>query len=280
MTATSGEIRASFPAITGLIGKTVVVKYGGSAMEREETREGVCREVASLHQLGIKIVVVHGGGSEISRMMERVGLKPIFLDGLRVTDSEGMRITEMVLSGTINSDLVSRITRSGAPAIGMSGRDAHLLKGLRLKGKAGEDLGNTGEVTTVAANSIIAILDGGFVPVVSPVAETMDGEPLNVNADYAAAALAGALSAEACIFLTDVPGIKKNGEIIPTLSRLESKRWIEDGTIYGGMIPKVECALRALKEGARRAVICDAARPFVISATLCGDALSGTSITP
>jgi acetylglutamate kinase len=249
-------------------------------MEREETRACVCREVASLHHLGIKIVVVHGGGKEISSMMERVGLKPLFIDGLRVTDDDGMRITEMVLSGTINSDLVSRITRSGAPAIGMSGRDAHLLTGLPLKGKLGEDLGNTGEVTTVQPDSILTVLNGGFVPVVSPVAETVDGKPLNVNADYAAAALAGALSVEACIFLTDVAGVKRNGEITPTLSRLESERWIGDGTIHGGMIPKVECALQALKGGARRSLICDAARPLVISATLFGATLSGTCITP
>lgn len=275
----ASTIVASYPTLSQLRGETVLVKYGGAAMEDERTRHLVCEEVAALHTLGIKVVVVHGGGKEISRMMERVGLIPHFIDGLRVTDPEAMKITEMVLSGTINSDLVSRITRLGAPALGLSGRDARLIEAKKLKGKNGEDLGQTGEVSSTNTAPIMAALAGSFVPVVSPVGETNTGEALNLNADYAAAALAGALHVSTCIFLTDVPGVKKNGEVQPSLSHSEIQHLISDGTISGGMIPKVQCALSALEAGCQRAVICEASRPLIISAALTGTAASGTTIS-
>jgi acetylglutamate kinase len=276
---TASTITVSYPKVAELCGKTVLVKYGGAAMEDENTRHLVCQEVAALHSLGIQVVVVHGGGKEISRMMERVGLIPHFIDGLRVTDPEAMKITEMVLSGTINSDLASRITRSGAPALGLSGRDAHLLRAKRLKGNNGEDLGQTGEVAATNTASIIAALNNAFVPVISPVGEADSGEPLNLNADYAAAAIAGALRVETCIFLTDVAGVKKNGEVQSSLTHAEIENLISDGTISGGMIPKVQCALRALQAGCERVVICEASRPLIISAALVGSAASGTTIS-
>ena len=274
----ASTISASYPKIIDLRGMTVLVKYGGAAMENEQTRHLVCEEVAALSSLGIKIAVVHGGGKEISRMMERVGLIPHFIDGLRVTDPEAMKITEMVLSGTINSDLVSRITRSGAPAMGLSGRDARLLEAQRLTGKNGADLGQTGEVVATNTAPIMAALAGALVPVISPVGETSDGEPLNLNADYAAAAIAGALKVESCVFLTDVPGVKRNGEVQQSLSHADIEALIADGTISGGMIPKVQCALRALEAGCVRSIICDASRPLIISAALVGNQASGTTI--
>ncbi len=275
----SSTITASYPNIGQLSGATVLVKYGGAAMEHENTRHLVCQEVAALHALGIKIVIVHGGGKEISRMMERVGLIPQFIDGLRVTDFEAMKITEMVLSGTINSDLVSRITRSGAPALGLSGRDARLIEAKKLRGRNGEDLGHTGEVSSTNVAPVMMGLDRGFVPVISPVGETVDGEPLNLNADYAAAAIAGALNVEACVFLTDVAGVRKDGSVQPFLSRTQIDQLIAEGTITGGMIPKVQCALRALEAGCARAVICDAARPLIITSALTGSEGSGTTIS-
>ena len=275
----SSTITASYPNIGQLSGATVLVKYGGAAMEHENTRPLVCQEVAALHALGVKIVVVHGGGKEISRMMERVGLIPHFIDGLRVTDFEAMKITEMVLSGTINSDLVSRITRSGAPALGLSGRDARLIEAKKLRGRNGEDLGQTGEVSSTNIAPVMMGLDRGFVPVISPVGETVDGEPLNLNADYAAAAIAGALNVEACVFLTDVAGVRKDGSVQPLLSRTQIDQLISEGTITGGMIPKVQCALRALEAGCARAVICDAARPLIITSALTGSEGSGTTIS-
>lgn len=278
-TQTATTISTSYPKIRDLAGKTVLVKYGGAAMEDEHTRHLVCQEVAALNELSIPVVVVHGGGKEISRMMERVGLVPQFIDGLRVTDPEAMKITEMVLSGSINSDLVSRITRSGAPALGLSGRDARLIEAKKLKGKDGADLGQTGEVVSTNTAPILTALRAGFVPVVSPVGETVDGEPLNLNADYAAAAIAGALNAESCVFLTDVAGVKKNGEVQSSLSHEEIERLIAEAVITGGMIPKVQCALRALEAGCTRAVICDASRPLIISSALTGSEASGTTIS-
>lgn len=272
-------ILASYPKIQGFKEKTVLVKYGGAAMEIESTRHLVCQEVAALSNLGVKVVVVHGGGKEISRMMERVGLIPHFIDGLRVTDPEAMKITEMVLSGTINSDLVSRITRSGAHALGLTGRDARLIEAQRLKGKNGEDLGQTGEVASTNIAPIRAALQGGFIPVISPVGETDQGEPLNLNADYAAAAIAGALGVESCVFLTDVAGVKKDGEVQSSLTHAQIDHLIAEGTITGGMIPKVQCALRALEAGCARAIICEASRPIIITSAITGSEASGTTIS-
>jgi acetylglutamate kinase len=247
-------------------------------MEREEVRSAVCSEVALLAQLGLQVTVVHGGGKEISRLLERLGLTPSFIDGLRVTDAEAMVATEMVLSGLVNKDLVSRITRDGAPALGISGRDAHLLEASPLRGSNGADLGLTGEVRSVQTRPLEAILHAGFVPVVSPVGETSEGHPLNLNADYAAAALAGALKVEKCIFLTDVPGVKQNGAVLPRLCPTEVEAFIADGTISGGMIPKVQCAIRALRAGCPSAVICDAGRPWVVASAIVGAHDGGTNL--
>ncbi len=246
----------------------IVIKYGGAAMERDEVRQAVCQEISDLCRQGIKIVVVHGGGKEISRLLERLGMPARFIDGLRVTDPETMRITEMVLSGLINKDLVSRITRAGAPALGFSGRDAHMLEGIPMKGARGEDLGLTGEVSRVNTQPIMAALHANLIPVISPVGESEKGSALNLNADYAAAAIAGALRAKTCIFLTDVSGVKKDGAVLPQLSPEEVRTLIADGTISGGMIPKVQCALRALSAGCARARICDASTPSIIHLSL------------
>lgn len=267
-------------SISDFIGKRILVKYGGAAMEDPATRQAVCAEVAELHRQGVKVIVVHGGGKEISRMMERVGLTPHFINGLRVTDESAMAITEMVLSGAINSDLSSRITRAGAAAIGLSGRDAHMIQAVPLRGKNGEEMGQTGEVSAISTAAIEAILSTNFVPVISPVGEDADGKPLNLNADYAAAALAGALGAEACVFLTDVAGVKKDSEVLPRLTSSEIQTLITNGTISGGMIPKVECATKALNAGCSRAIICDAAERSTIHSALTRTSHSGTSIVP
>ncbi len=247
-------------------------------MEDPTTRDAVCAEVAALSRLGIRIVVVHGGGKEISRMMERVGLTPTFVGGLRVTDAAAMAITEMVLTGSVNSDLTSRITRYGAKAVGISGRDAQLLTARKLLGRSGEDLGLTGEVAHTDLTCVVALLESSLVPVISPVGESSDGVALNLNADYAAAAVAGGLGVDACVFLTDVPGVKKAGEVLPQLSVVQIKELIADGTISGGMIPKVECVVRALEAGCSRAVICDAARPRAITDALTGAFRVGTVV--
>ncbi len=264
--------------LTALRGKTFLIKYGGAAMEQPHTRDAVCAEVAALSRAGVRLVVVHGGGKEISRMMERLGLTPQFANGLRITDADAMLITEMVLTGTINSDLVARITRHGAPAVGLSGRDANLLRAKKLLGKAGEDLGLTGEVEHTNLIAVEALLRANLLPVISPVGEAQNGQPLNLNADYAAAAIAGALAVDACVFLTDVAGVKRDGKVLPELSQQDIEQLISDGTISGGMIPKVECMIKALSAGCSRALICDAARPDVITSALLEEAGCGTIV--
>jgi acetylglutamate kinase len=272
------DILNQFPELSNYRGGRFLVKYGGAAMEREDVRTAVCAEVAALAKIGLQIVVVHGGGKEISRLLERLGVTPVFVDGLRVTDSAAMVATEMVLSGSINKDLVSRISRFGSPALGISGRDGHLLTAKKLYSASGVDLGLTGEVETVDPTAVESILTAGFVPVVSPVGETVSGQPLNLNADYAAAALAGALRVEQSIFLTDVSGVKKNGAVLPQLTPPDVEALIADGTISGGMIPKVQCAVRALRAGSSSSVICDASQRQAISSAITGRATASTRI--
>ena len=275
---TAADLRRHFPDIEQLFGRRFLLKYGGAAMEVEATKQLVCSEVAALSQLGVQIVVVHGGGKDISRLLERLGLTSRFVDGLRVTDDEVMLATEMVLSGAVNSDLVSRITRCGSPAVGLTGRDARLLTARPIVLEGGQSLGRTGEVEASDPTVIERTLSSGFVPVVSPVGEDREGRALNLNADYAAAALAGSSRAEVCVFLTDVPGVKKDGAVLPELTKAEVANLIQSGVISGGMVPKVECAVRALNAGCPRAVVALASRPYVLTASLLGAADCGTVI--
>jgi acetylglutamate kinase len=262
------DIIEQFPEASRLKDKRVLVKYGGAAMESEETKERVCREIAALVDIGARLVVVHGGGKEISHWMERIGLQPHFVNGLRVTDDESMLVTEMVLSGLINSDLVSRLNRLQTRAIGISGRHGRLLQSVPLRLKNVGDLGRTGEVERTNVSILTTLLDAHMTPVVSPVGETIEGVSLNLNADYAAAALAGAWEADVCVFLTDVDGVKLGNSLLPTVTKEQISSMIEEGSLYGGMIPKVECALRALNDGCKRAVITAAQRPYSVTRAL------------
>lgn len=276
---TPQQLIEKYPDLTGHKGRLYLVKYGGAAMESSEVRRAVCEEISLLSILGIRIIVVHGGGKEISRTLERLSIHSEFIDGLRVTTLDAMSAIEMVLSGGINKDLASRITHSGAPALGLSGRDAHILEGATIKGADGIDLGLAGEVIRCNTQPILAVLNAGLVPVVSPIAETSDGTPLNINADYAAAALAGALNVSGCIFLTDVDGVRHHGKIAESLTPQAIEEMISDGTISGGMIPKVQCALRALLAGCGQAMICNAAKPAIVSQAIAGSAEAGTTIS-
>ncbi len=262
------DIIERFPDIPKMKGKRVLVKYGGAAMENEETKQRVCQEIAALVEIGVQIVVVHGGGKEISRWMERVGLQPRFVDGVRTTDDESMLVTEMVLSGLINSDLVSRLNRLETQAIGISGRHGRLLQSVPLRLDNGGELGRTGQVERTNVSILSTLLNAHMTPVVSPVGETFEGIALNLNADYAAAALAGALKADVCIFLTDVDGVKRDDRVLSTLTREQIAPMIAEGSLYGGMIPKVECALQALADGCRRAVITATHRPYSVTGAL------------
>jgi len=275
---TPEQLIKAYPSLTEHLGRCYRVKYGGAAMESADVRQAVCEEIASLFKLGISLVVVHGGGKEISRMLERLAIPSHFIDGLRVTTSDAMSATEMVLSGAVNKDLASRISRCGTPALGISGRDAHILEGTRFTSSEAGDLGLVGEVTHCNTAAVQALLQAGYIPVVSPVAETAAGVSLNVNADYAAAALAGALQVSGCIFLTDVDGVKRAEVVQASLTTAEIETMIAEGLIYGGMIPKVRCATRALEAGCNRATICNAAKFAIVSQAITGALGSGTTL--
>jgi acetylglutamate kinase len=248
-------------------------------MEHHDVRESVCLEVALLATLGVKMVVVHGGGKEISRLLERLGIESQFIQGVRVTSPEAMYATEMVLSGVVNKQLASMITLRGAPALGISGRDAHIVEATPFVSKSGEDFGETGDISHCNPEPIEKLLEANFVPVISPVGESSSGAARNLNADYTAAALAGALTAKKAIFLTDVDGVRANGSVQQSLSAAKIHELIAAGTISGGMIPKVECALRAVDSGCSAAVICNAASSLIVSRTILGDIAAGTMIT-
>jgi acetylglutamate kinase len=272
----TAALLARYPHLSQLAGQRYMVKYGGAAMEDISLREAVCRDIALLSQLGIEIVVVHGGGKEITRLLERLSIESRFIAGVRVTSPEAMAVTEMVLSGLVNKDLASRISRHGAPSLGISGRDAHIIEAVPYRNQAGDDFGETGDVSTCNQHPLVALLKAGFVPVVSPVGESAEGAPRNLNADIGAAAVAGAIGAIKAIFLTDVDGVRIAGSVQKILSPSQIDGYIQDGEITGGMIPKVECALRALRLGCRESVICNATKADVVVRAIIGDSEAGT----
>ena len=224
-----------------------LLKVGGAELEEGPQLDKL---VGALTRLVAEreLIVVHGGGSEIADLQKRLGLVPRFVEGLRVTDEESLRVAEMVLSGAVNKRLTARLVHQGVRAIGLSGVDGGLLRAEVMKHPQG-DLGRVGEITEVCVSVIISLLSEGFTPVISPISVGMDGRPLNVNADHAALAIAGALKVAEAIFLTDVPGVMREGSILPTLAAKEAERLIVVGQITGGMIPKVRSALRAIEEG-------------------------------
>jgi acetylglutamate kinase len=240
----------AIPYIRKFAGSTVVIKYGGSAMVDENLRKSTIMDIAMLKYLGLKVVVVHGGGKEISSMLSRLGKETSFIGGLRVTDAETAGIAEMVLSGSIGKNLVEDLEANGIKAVGINGKDGHTLQ---VEKRNGLDLGFVGEVRKVDTTLLDTLMDNDFVPVVSPVGVDGKSQTYNINADYAASAVAGALHARKLVFLTDVEGIltdKDNPEtIIRQLSKEQAEAFIASGIITGGMIPKVQCCLDAIGKG-------------------------------
>jgi acetylglutamate kinase len=257
----------ALPYIRSFYGKTFVIKYGGSAQVDEALKRAFAEDVVLLSFIGIRPVIVHGGGPMISATMERMGKKPAFVHGHRVTDPETMDIVEMVLGGLVNKQIVSLINGQGGRAVGLSGKDGGLIEAKRKKVKApaGDeeiDIGLVGQVSSVHPEVLENLEREGFIPVISPVGVGPKGETLNINADDMAAAVSAALKAEKLIFLTDVPGIKDRSEkVIPTLTAARAARLIADGTIKGGMLPKVGASINALKEGIKKAHIIDGRMP-------------------
>jgi acetylglutamate kinase len=263
----------ALPYIRNFYGKTFVIKYGGAAQVKEELKESFAKDIVMLNFIGIRTAIVHGGGPKISAMMEKMGKKPKFVQGQRVTDEETMDIVEMVLGGLVNKEIVSLINNHGGKAVGLSGKDGGLIKAKKKLIKNSDrtgleeiiDLGLVGEVTNIDPQILISLKNEGFIPVVSPVGVGPKGETLNINADYVAAAVAAALKAEKLILLTDVPGIlDKNEKIISTLKKTQIKKLIENGTITGGMLPKVQACLKALEGGVAKTHIIDGSIPHCL----------------
>jgi acetylglutamate kinase len=259
----------ALPYIREFRGKTVVIKYGGAAMEQADLKEGFALDVILLRLVGINPVIVHGGGPQIGAMMKRLGKEARFVGGMRVTDAETVEIVEMVLVGKINKEIVGLINHHGGRAVGLSGKDADLLRARRRPHRlpSGEevDIGLVGEVEKVNPEPIRLLEEHGFVPVIAPVGVGHGGETYNINADLVAGDVAAALGAEKLIHLTDVQGILDGrGRLISTLAGKDAERLMQEGVIDGGMLPKVESSLRALKGGTAKAHIIDGRQPHVI----------------
>ena len=259
----------ALPYIREFRGKTIVIKYGGAAMERADLKDPFALDVILLRLVGINPVIVHGGGPQIGALMKRLGKEPRFVGGMRVTDQETVEIVEMVLVGKINKEIVARINHNGGKAIGLSGRDAGLLRARRRAHRlpTGEevDIGLVGEVEAVNTDAIKLLTDNGVIPVIAPVGVGAAGETYNINADLVAGDIAAALNAEKLIHLTDVKGILDiERRLVSTLTRKDAERLIKEGVIEGGMLPKVESSLRALEGGSAKAHIIDGSQEHAI----------------
>jgi acetylglutamate kinase len=259
----------ALPYIREFRGKSVVIKYGGAAMEQADLKATFALDVILLHLVGINPVIVHGGGPQIGALMKRLGKEPSFVGGMRVTDEETVEIVEMVLVGKINKEIVGLINYHGGKAVGLSGKDGSLIRARRRLHRlpSGEevDIGLVGEVEHVNPEPIRLLEEHGFIPVIAPVGVGLAGETYNINADLVAGEVAAALGAEKLIHLTDVQGILgEGGGLITTLGRKEAERLMEESVIDGGMLPKVESSLRALRGGTAKAHIIDGRVPHAI----------------
>ena len=268
----------ALPYIKRYVGKTVVVKYGGNAMVNPDLKQQVMDDIVLLHLIGVKVVLVHGGGPEISNMMDKLGKKAEFVDGLRVTDKETVDIVQMVLAGKVNKTLVSLLEKRGGKAIGLCGMDGKLIQAKVKDTK----LGFVGEVTAINKGPVTDILEKGYIPVISTLGCDDEGNAYNINADTAAAHIAGALGAERFILMTDIAGILRDKDdpttLIPEISLSETDRLFESGIISSGMIPKVQCCVTAIKSGVKNVVIMDGRVPHSILMELLTNEGAGTLV--
>ena len=281
----------ALPYIQEFYGKTIVIKYGGNAMVSDALKEKVMQDIALMKYVGIRTVVVHGGGPEITEFLHKVGKESNFVSGLRVTDEETVEIAEMVLDGKINSEIVNILNRRGVKAVGLSGKDAGLIEAKKKlatvyegESKKKVDIGYVGEVAKVDNGILLDLLDNGYVPIIAPIGVGEDGESYNINADYVAADIAGALKAKKLLLLTDTEGVYKNfddkSSFISSLTAAEAKEYIKTGIISGGMIPKVEACLKALSAGANKTHIIDGRLPHSIILEIFTSAGIGTQVVP
>ena len=269
----------ALPYIQKYYGKTVVVKYGGNAMISDELRRAVISDLILLHLVGIRVVVVHGGGPEITEMLRKIGKESRFVDGLRYTDEEIMDVVQQVLCGKVNKNLVATLNQTGGRAVGLCGMDAGLFQARMLD----EKYGLVGEITAVEPRVVVDSLENGYIPVVSTVAQGTDGPAAyNINADTAAAKLAVALGAEKLLLLTDVRGLLRDpadeGTLLPEVRLSQVPGLVKDGVIKGGMLPKVECCVEAVRSGVKNAVILDGRIPHSILIELLSNEGIGTML--
>ncbi len=276
-------LREALPWITRFHGRTVVVKYGGNAMVDEELKRSFAADIALLHFVGLRPVVVHGGGPQITDLAGRLGVESTFVGGLRVTDDDMMDVVRMALLGDVNPELVGLVQEAGAPAIGVAGTDANLLTVVPAVGPDGEDLGRVGEVVDVDTTVIDKLLDDGLLPIVATIGRDADGHDRNVNGDLAAGAIAGALGASKLVYLTDVPGLYLDfgdeGSLISEVSAERLERMLNSGTLHTGMLPKVRSIIRAIDAGVPQAHILDGRVLHAILIEIFTDEGVGTMIT-
>ncbi|RRQ22175.1 acetylglutamate kinase [Thiohalobacter thiocyanaticus] len=257
----------AMPYIQRFRGRTVVIKYGGNAMTDAALKQGFARDIVMMKLVGINPVVVHGGGPQIGRLLERIGKETHFVQGMRVTDAETMDVVEMVLGGLVNKDIVNLINQHGGMAVGLTGKDGDLIRARKLTLEQGRedvdepeiiDLGHVGEVASVDASVVNMLVSGNFIPVIAPIGVGEDGHSYNINADLVAGKVAEVLEAEKLILLTNTPGLlDKQDRLLTGLTAHQVDELIADGTIHGGMLPKIRCALDAVKGGVRAAHIID-----------------------
>ena len=268
----------ALPYIKRYNGKTIVVKYGGNAMIDDQLKAQVMEDVVLLSLIGVKVVLVHGGGPEISGLMEKLGKKPEFVDGLRVTDAETMDIVQMVLAGKVNKTLVNMLENKGGRAVGLSGMDGRLIEAVQKDPR----LGYVGEVVKIHPAPLTDLLEKGYIPVVSTIGCDRAGNAYNINGDTAAAYIAGALGAERMLLMTDIAGILRDkndpASLIPEITVDEAAHLREQGIISGGMIPKVDCCVKAISAGVRKVIIMDGRIPHSVLLELLTDEGAGTMV--
>ena len=278
----------AMPYIQSFRDKTVVIKYGGNAMVDEELKEGFARDVVLMKLVGINPVVVHGGGPQIGNLLNRLGKESEFVQGMRVTDAETMDVVEMVLGGLVNKEIVTLINRHGGSAVGLTGKDGDLIRAKRLKVTQDApgldapeiiDIGHVGSVESIDASVVDMLVHSDFIPVIAPIGVGEDGLSYNINADLVAGKVAEVLQAEKLILLTNIEGlVDKQGQLLTGLDTKTVDALIEDGTIHGGMLPKIDCALDAVKGGVRTAHIIDGRVPHAVLVELFTDEGIGTLI--
>ena len=276
---TASILMEALPYIQKYSGKTIVVKYGGNAMTEPALQQSFARDIVLLKQVGINPVVIHGGGPQIGDLLKKIGKESHFVDGMRITDAETMDVVQMVLGGLVNKQIVNMINQAGGRAIGLTGKDGNMIIARKLK-HATVDLGHVGEVTEIDASVVKMLEEDRFIPVIAPIGVGKDGTSYNINADIVAGKMAEVLNAERLLLLTNTPGVlNKAGTLLEVLSQQDIQDLIADGTIQGGMLPKLTCATDAIAAGAKSASIIDGRVPHAVLLELLTDQGVGTMVT-